>query len=68
MPSEGGAQRDVAGRVVAGASSTEVADALVVSRRTVENHLQRVYDYLGVHSRAELAATLTPRGATRSVP
>jgi len=51
-------QMDVAWRVVDGASATEVARDLVLSSRTVQNHLQRVYAMLGVHGRDELAAIL----------
>lgn len=39
-----------------GLSTPEIAHALVVSRRTVENHLYRIYRKLEVTSRRELAA------------
>ena len=51
-------QRQVAHLVSAGSTPAEVADDLVVSRRTVENHLQAVYDYLDVHTRDDLVAAL----------
>lgn len=51
-------QRDIAERVVAGASSREVASDLVVSIRTVDNHLAAIYRKLGVSGRDELAAVL----------
>ena len=38
-----------------GRSSREIADALFVSARTVENHLQHAYEKLGVRGRNELA-------------
>jgi DNA-binding CsgD family transcriptional regulator len=41
-----------------GLSSREIADALFVSPRTVENHLQRAYEKLGVRGRSELADAL----------
>ena len=41
-----------------GLSSREIASRLVVSARTVENHLQRAYEKLGVGGRDELAAAL----------
>ena len=48
-------------RVVAlasrGATNAEIAAALIVSVKTVEHHLGRIYSKLGVHSRREL-----PRG------
>jgi DNA-binding CsgD family transcriptional regulator len=40
----------------AGRSNREIAGELVVSVRTVENHLQRVYEKLGVSGRKELTA------------
>jgi DNA-binding CsgD family transcriptional regulator len=49
---------DIARMVAGGQSSKEVAAALVLSVRTVDNHLQRIYGKLGVTSRAELAAAL----------
>jgi DNA-binding CsgD family transcriptional regulator len=47
-------EREVAEAVAAGASRDEVATSLVVSRRTIDSHLQRVYTKLGIGSRAEL--------------
>ena len=41
-----------------GLSSREIADRLYLSHRTVENHLQRIYDKLGVSNRHQLAAVL----------
>ncbi len=46
----------VAALVAMGRSNAEVAAELVVSLRTVESHLTRIYRKLGVRSRAELAA------------
>ena len=34
-------------------SSTEIADALYVSKNTVRSHISHIYDKLGVHSRAD---------------
>jgi DNA-binding CsgD family transcriptional regulator len=39
-------------------TSREIAETLVVSTRTVENHLQRAYEKLGLSGRSELAAAL----------
>ena len=48
-------EREVAGLAARGHTSREIADDLIVSVRTVENHLQRAYSKLGVTSREELA-------------
>lgn len=49
-------ERRVFDLAAAGLSTPEIAHSLVVSRRTVENHLYRIYRKLGVSSRRELAA------------
>jgi len=54
-------EREVAGLAARGHTSREIADDLIVSVRTVENHLQRAYSKLGVSSRDELAAVWTSR-------
>ncbi len=53
-------QREVAHLVASGSTPAEVAEQLVLSRRTVENHLQAVYDHLDVHNRDDLVAALRP--------
>lgn len=53
-------QREIASTLADGASTTDLAQTLGLSRRTVENHLQHVYDYLHVHSRTELVHALNP--------
>ena len=52
------AQRNWAAMAAAGASSREIAAKLVLSVRTVDNHLQSAYTKLGVTSREELARAL----------
>lgn len=47
-------EREIALLAAAGLTSREIADRLVVSVRTVDNHLQRVYRKLGVRRRQEL--------------
>lgn len=51
-------EREVAGMAAAGASSREIAAKLVLSVRTVENHLQNVYSKLGVTGRDELTRVM----------
>lgn len=55
-------ERQVAEMVASGMTNREVAAALLVSPKTVEAHLGRVYRKLGIHSRAELGG-LMARGA-----
>ncbi|GGK87172.1 helix-turn-helix transcriptional regulator [Mangrovihabitans endophyticus] len=57
-PSLTSRERQVAELAADGAKSKEIADALYLSPRTVENHLQRVYGKLGVNRRGELAPAL----------
>ena len=55
-------EREVATLASHGLASREIAEALVVSARTVENHLQRAYEKLGVTGRTELADALARAG------
>ena len=48
----------IAELVARGRSNKEVAGALFLSAKTVENNLSRIYAKLGVRSRAELARAL----------
>ena len=51
-------EAEIAGLAARGLSDQDIADELVVSRRTIESHLQRAYTKLGVNSRAELRDAL----------
>jgi DNA-binding NarL/FixJ family response regulator len=51
-------EREVAVLAAQGLTSPEIAQRLVLSARTVENHLHRGYAKLGVASRAELRRVL----------
>lgn len=55
-------EREIALLAAAGSSSRQIADRLVISVRTVDNHLQNAYRKLGVTRRQDLARVLT--GAT----
>ncbi|GAA4604045.1 LuxR C-terminal-related transcriptional regulator [Actinoallomurus liliacearum] len=55
-------QRQIIQLVVAGSSNREIAERLGLSVRTVENHLLRAYERLGVGDRAELADLFGPPG------
>ena len=52
------AERETAEMAGAGVPSKEIAARLNLSPRTVENRLQRIYEKLGISSRAELAEFL----------
>ncbi|MFI6344295.1 LuxR C-terminal-related transcriptional regulator [Streptomyces sp. NPDC050560] len=47
-------EREVAALASAGMSNRDIADRLVVSVRTVENHLHRIYHKLGITARNDL--------------
>ncbi|MFI6274906.1 LuxR C-terminal-related transcriptional regulator [Streptomyces sp. NPDC050988] len=59
-------EREIALLAALGNASKDIADALTLSVRTVDNHLHRAYAKLGVTTRRELAQTLrTPPPAAR---
>ncbi len=51
-------EREIAALVAAGASNPEIAQALFLSRKTVERHVSNILVTLGARNRAELAARL----------
>lgn len=51
-------EREIAELVAAGSSNQQIADALVISLRTVETHVRNVRRKLGVADRAAIAAAL----------
>jgi DNA-binding CsgD family transcriptional regulator len=51
-------ERDVAKLAATGMSNREIAERLVLSKRTVDNHLHQVYAKLGISGRAELSELL----------
>ncbi|HMJ74765.1 MAG TPA: LuxR C-terminal-related transcriptional regulator, partial [Iamia sp.] len=55
-------EAEIAAMVVAGASRQEIAEHLVVSVRTIDSHLQRVYRKLGVRGREGLVEALGGAG------
>jgi len=58
-------EREIAVLAASGQSSRVIADRLYLSVRTIDNHLGRIYEKLGVASRAELAAALGRNGSER---
>jgi DNA-binding NarL/FixJ family response regulator len=53
-------EREVAELAAAGRTNRQIAQRLVVSERTVENHLYRVFAKLGISSRDDLTSALRP--------
>jgi non-specific serine/threonine protein kinase len=49
-------EREVALLVAEGLTNRDIAERLVVSERTAENHVARVLNRLGLRSRAQVAA------------
>jgi DNA-binding CsgD family transcriptional regulator len=52
-------QREVAGLVGAGLSNRQIAERLVVSERTVANHVQSILDRLGAERRTQVVAWIS---------
>jgi DNA-binding NarL/FixJ family response regulator len=59
-------EREVAMLAARGLPSDEIAERLFLSVRTVDNHLQHVYQKLGIDSRTDLAAAMGEAEATRA--
>ena len=57
-----GREREVVRLVVDGASNDEIGGRLGISSRTVESHLRRLFERVGVASRTELAARALREG------
>ena len=49
-------ERKVLNLLARGNSNREIAEELVITNKTVKNHLSRIYEKIGVHSRAEAIA------------
>jgi len=51
-------ERQIAGLVAEGLSNRQIAERLVISKRTVDAHIEHIYGKLGVSSRVQLATWL----------
>jgi DNA-binding NarL/FixJ family response regulator len=49
-------ERDVLTLIAGGQSNAQIADVLVLSVRTVERHVENIYDKIGVSGRTARAA------------
>ncbi|WP_433463522.1 ATP-binding protein [Spirillospora sp. CA-128828] len=56
-------EREVAGLVAQGMSNRAIAQALVISPRTVDGHVEHILDKLGFTGRAQIAAWVAERRA-----
>ena len=61
-------EREVADQVASGKTNRSVAETLFLSEKTVETHLARIYDKLGVRSRTALATIVAREAARRARP
>lgn len=55
-------EREVAELVARGLSNRQIAEALVITERTAESHVQHILDKLGLTSRSQIAAWAVDRG------
>jgi DNA-binding CsgD family transcriptional regulator len=46
-------EREVMDLIAAGLSNRQIADLLVVSQKTVKNHICRIYQCIGIHERSQ---------------
>ena len=63
-------EREVAALIAAGKSNREIAEALVLSERTIETHVSSIFSKLGFGARAQVATwaierNLEPRAASQ---
>lgn len=52
-------------RIARGQSSREIADALVISARTVETHIGNILSKLGYTARTQIAAWAAEKGLAK---
>src|SRR5207244_1001227 len=57
-------EREIALLIARGASNPDIAEALFLSRKTVERHVSNILAKLGTRNRTELAARLGAEAAT----
>ena len=55
-------QREIAALIARGYTNPEIAAELVLTSGTVANHIQHIFDKLGFHHRAQVAAWVAGGG------
>ncbi|WP_447976653.1 LuxR C-terminal-related transcriptional regulator [Candidatus Nitrospira bockiana] len=60
-------EREILRRLVTGESTTDIAMALGITPKTVRNHIQRLLEKLGAHSRLQALAIAFPPGPSPAV-
>ncbi|HKD75957.1 MAG TPA: LuxR C-terminal-related transcriptional regulator, partial [Ktedonobacterales bacterium] len=60
-----GRERDVARLIAGGMSNKAIAEALIVSERTIETHVSNILSKLGFTARAQIAVWAVENGLTR---
>lgn len=58
-------EREVAAYIAQGKSNSDIADTMVVSKRTVETHISNILFKLGFTSRTQIAVWATEKGLAR---
>jgi non-specific serine/threonine protein kinase len=58
-------EREVAVLIAQGNTNRQIAEQLIIAPRTADNHVQHIFDKLGVSSRAQVAAWAVMRGLMR---
>jgi DNA-binding CsgD family transcriptional regulator len=61
-------EQEIAGLIAQGGSNRAMAESLVLSERTVEDHVSGILRKLGFNSRAQIATWATQRGLTTTKP
>ena len=61
-------EREVLNLLARGLSNRDIAEELVITNKTVKNHLSRIYEKIGVHSRAEAIALWLGVGGQLNAP
>jgi DNA-binding CsgD family transcriptional regulator len=55
-------EREIAVRIARGQSTSDIADALVISERTVETHIGNIFSKLGFNARTQIATWASEKG------